>query len=436
MISFCIQNMLKSSSKGVSIPEYSNHRVVILTDLRLPILLASLQIARRHCKSKLLMSKALLRSNDYGQNSPTLWKSIKIFISSIFFDITIIDEGEKISLQSSIGIYSSLVSFTYDHLADYKRYPELFDRYHRLANSAQALAEYIVSHDYLEIYVYNGRFSSVQPIVDYCRKHLIKVWFLEYGNMPYHFTLQDYPIHDFKTKALHSISAFNSNLHYPGRYSSLSDINSEYNLLTHNRFSKHTETHSKYNYGIFLSSPHELIHANSSLHEYSDYDFCKNIINQYGCTQSYIIKMHPNMANDPSWPSLYEDLCSLCQYSSSITILTPLSSISSISLIANVDTCIIPFSSLSIVAFVMGRPVKTHPLALYHHFIEYLLGVPEGDFNRNDLIKLLYHISKKIDQEPLEFSFAILYRLFINIDSWLSRSPHKGLTHSSKSYSP
>ena len=106
--------------------------IVVLSDLRLPILAAALQVSRRHCNSYILFSTSIIKCNEYGSESFSLWKALKLLFVCLAFKPLITDKQRETEHESILGIYSSLVSASFNHKASPLSHPVLWQKLHQI----------------------------------------------------------------------------------------------------------------------------------------------------------------------------------------------------------------------------------------------------------------------------------------------------------------
>jgi hypothetical protein len=398
--------------------------VVILSDLRLPILCASLQIANRHCNSYVLFSSSIIKYNEYGSESVFLWKALKMIVVCLLFKALIVDNKIETNSISVNGIYSSLASASCNHQASPSSHPSLWKNFKDLSDSSQALCELVQQKGVTEVFLYNGRLASVRPVADFCQHNAIKCWYLEYGNVPFHFTIQPYPVHDYVSQANHIIVAVESNLYLPSTFE-ISDLSDDFfALLVDNRFSGSEKLSSSFNSCIILSSPHETMYAYRH-DNIDDYSLCKKFLSEHDSNQRVAIKMHPNMNSDPSWPSLYSSLTLLNNYGYDVTVFSPASDVSALSLIKASSVVCIPSSSLAIVAECSGKHViSSNPML--SRIINYARS-SSNPMERTHLLRMLYATSMHLNQQMYHPFWIILLKLFVPIDALFVRKRHLGL---------
>ena len=388
--------------------------IVVLSDLRLPILAAALQVSRRHCNSYILFSTSIIKCNEYGSESFSLWKALKLLFVCLAFKPLITDKQRETEHESILGIYSSLVSASFNHKASPLSHPVLWQNFKTLSDSSQALCDVIQERRITEVFIFNGRLASVRPLADFCSRSEIKCWFMEYGNVPFHFTLQSYPVHDYISKANHVIATISADLYFPSKYE-MHELTTQYfGLLVNNRFTGSEVQLDSFDICIILSSPHETMYAYSDIA--MDYAaVCRTILSQRGKKVKAAIKMHPNMMDDPSWPSLYSALTLLCSHVFDVVVFDPTSRISALSIIeASAEVCI-PSSSLSIVAECLGRKVYTLD-PLLSRIIAYARESAEGSDERSYLLQRLYLATLHLNQQAYHPTWLFLMKLFGPLD--------------------
>lgn len=402
----------------------SVNSVVVLSDLRLPVLCAALQISNRHCSSFVLFSSSIVKCNEYGSESIALWKAFKLAAVCLLFKALIVDKQIETVNFSVNGIYSSLASASCNHQASPSSHPFLWKNFKDLSDSSQALCEFLQEVGVREVFLYNGRFASVRPVADFCYLTGIKCWHLEYGNLPFHFTIQSYPVHDYMSQANHIITAVESNLYLPSIYEINDFIDNFFALLVDNRFSGSEDLNNRYDSCIILSSPHETMYAYRH-DNIDDFNFCKNFLLERGTKHRTAIKMHPNMNNDPAWPSLYSSLSLLSKYGYDVIVFPPVSDVSALSLINASGIVCIPSSSLAIVAECSGKIViTTNPML--SQIISFARNSNDSR-GHNLLLRTLYAVSMHLNQQMYHPFWIFLMKIFGPIDALFVRKRNLGL---------
>ena len=404
-----------------------NASIFVLTDLRVPILLAAVHICWRTPDSYVVISKSLLTSNDYGSSPSRLYKLFKLAILKLIVSVKLIETDSALpNPHDNSGVLSSLTSRTLDHLARPTDYPHLSKQYVQLAAGACSIVKYLSSVSPRQVFLYNGRFASVRAVADYCRINNIRLWYLEYGNIPYHFTIQRYPIHDYASQCRDCIALYDYSLHTPSIYNLAEAVDHEYNLLVHNRFAGDIQANSTYDLGIFLTSPHELQHAPPPHGNFSDLSYCIEQLSLFNSDVRAVIKMHPNMTSDPSWPVLFNSLSSIRQSYPSLTVLPPTARESALSLIAVCSTCVIPFSSLAVLSHLSGRKTVCHPNSFYYPLLAESNHRRYSSDQQRDFLLTVHALRMYLNQEPYHPVLSLIYRTFASLDIRISSTQHRG----------
>jgi len=376
-----------------------------------------------------IFSSAAILYDEYGSESPRAWKALKLLLVSLAFKCIFIQNKEQTPSASIGGVYSSLVSRTNNHQATGLSYPALWANFLSISDCSQALAIELRSKSFKNIFIYNGRFASARPIVDFCNSNDIKCTFIEYGNIPFHFTLQEYPIHDFTRQCRDTIAIVDNNLNFPCKYE-YSRIKDEYfNLLTRNKFSGHDEHLALYDVCIFLSSPHELMYTYKGKEMETDASLCRQVLLEFGRDKTFAIKVHPNMLLDRAWPAHFVSLTSLSSEGYSITVFGPNSKVSALKLINSSQYIIIPSSSLALVAECQGKYVdmKQPWRPLLGDLLEYSRNAFSDLPNKRTLLQLLYLVFLHINQEPYHPFWNFFLKIFGSLDSLFVKKRNLGL---------
>jgi hypothetical protein len=337
-------------------------KAIILTDLRIIPLLTACFLSTKQNDSQIIFSEYSIESFDYGYIFPSWYNKFKIFVVSLFFNIKIlplentyvVPEGEEL-----VSIFSSLVSITTDSLADSNKYPKLYDKLLLSYNSAISIRNFLAELDSLsEIFVFNGRTASSEPIVRYFFHKNVKLFFYEYPAVfSSSYTLYDFPIHDNYKYGEELYSFYKKKYPVEGVLDSSSYISNKLN----NKFTQfyHSKSIDKFDIVIFLGSDHELIFLNKEINNnivFTNLELIDNTINRFGKNYTYAVRAHPNQRNDPSSDFTLQEIENYCK-DNGIKFFTPDSDISSYDLINNCQIVVVGYSSIAEDAIYLQKKV-------------------------------------------------------------------------------
>jgi hypothetical protein len=390
-------------------------KAVVLSDLRFFTIVTAIQILMESGSDCFFISEEVIKCQEYGSFSQHIIKRIKIWILSKLYNIEIIKTQNINETKNWRGILSSLISQTRDAYASKDKYPELTENFQRQALGAVSVFHALKLKLVKEIFVFNGRFSSSQPICELAENEGIKVWYYEWGVLPFHFTIKPVPTHDFVSQAKLAISIYENQPLYPGIFAYNHQIDDVIRNKLNNTFSNTytSSVNNSYDVSIFLGSPHELM-ATQLNHLYSDIDFCKQVVKKHG-KKRYAIRSHPNQVSDPSWPI---QAAQLAKFADSIgaDYFWPDCALDSHQLIKKSDLVVTYFSSIAIDAFFLGAEVNVIGDCMFKYFIEYCRTENSSQEEMNNKMAMLLLISRNLYQHPLHPKWAIMLKLFGWID--------------------
>ncbi len=391
-------------------------KAVVLSDLRFFTIVTAIQIFMESSSDCLMVSEEVISNQEFGSNSKKVIKSIKIWLISKFLPVEVVKTESLLANKNWRGEISSLVSQMKDASASEEKYPEFAANFKRQACGAVSVFNTLKMKGAKEIFVFNGRLSSSQPICELAMNNGIKIWYYEWGVIPFHFTIKSVPTHDFVSHAKLVIAIYENKSLFSGYYMLSHKIDQFIGDKLNNRF---TNTYTvgvdqDYDVTIFLGSPHELLAALQSGYM-TDIQFCNAVVEKYGKVR-YAIRSHPNQVNDPSWISHADQLA---EYARSISadFYGPDSAINSYQLIKKSSVVATYHSSVSVDAFFLGAKVDVFGESMYKYFIEYCNDDRATPSEKNDRLATLLQISMYAYQHPIHPKWAIFMKLF----GWIDR---------------
>lgn len=393
-------------------------KAVVITDMRLISLAMALDIYEKAEADCLLISDEVIKSQEYGSKSPTLYKMLKVFLIKIFYPLEIIKNSKKEKFLLLRGVYSSLISETRDALASAEKYPDKYANFYRQSVGAQSVCCALNEKNIDVVYLFNGRLSSSYLIYRNALRSDIDVWFYEWGNIPFHYTIQAYRIHDLSEKARQVIRIYENPKLLSSYYYRMRNADNIINEKLNNSFAKKYGDEElpecRYDVSIFLSSPHELCTIDG-LDVYSDVEFCRMVVKKYGSEKRYAIRAHPNMQRDPSCQRLsdflkeYADAIGADYYS-------PDNNISSYKIIECSSFVVTYYSSISVDAYFLGAKVDVWAECAFKLFIDYCEGLNISILERQKTLAKLLDLSKHVNQECFHPKWYVVFKLLSKID--------------------
>ena len=395
---------------------------VIISDMRLFSLLTAIQLAR-DSEGDCIVSSLFLTNNDYGSFTNKYYKKIKLFFLSLLFRRVIIIEAsassaDKVSgkVYHTIGIVSSLISITKDSRATTEKYPLVARQLEQLERGAEDVARFLEKNDYKKVFLFNGRFASTYSIVARMKIIGIQLYYFEWGSIPFHFILKNYPTHDFETDGRRTIACYENGILLPSfiKYEASKCGYVKYKL--ENSFSK---AYSKIN-----TKPVDVLICLGSQHEYlsldmfdniDDLEFVRRVYAKYGRERKYSIRAHPNQIQDRSWRSNSDQIK---EFAATIdaTYYDPEDSTDTHGLLERAAVCVALHSSISIDAFILGTPVDIFVRNKYSEFIDYI-EKKSSSGSRLEILAQIMTISNLINHYPLAPQLCIIYKLLVHIDN-------------------
>lgn len=388
-------------------------KAVVITDLRLFTLAAAFQIFEKSRADFLLVSEEVINSQEFGSKSSPRYKKLKLAVARLFYPIEIVRTRRSATLRHLQGISSSLISETNDALASPEKYPKLHQHFFRQAEGAESVSEILKVRGVREVFVFNGRLASSYGIYKDATEQRTKVWFYEWGELPFCFLIQAYPIHKLDEKALQAIAIFENPKLLPSYFYTetlpLATIERKLNNYYSRGYDREEAEATRYDVCIFLGSPHEL-YTIDGLDFKTDIDFCEIVRAKYGAERKYAIRAHPNQTKDPSWRE-----CSrkVQEYAKSIgaDYYAPDSRISSHQLIKKTWRVVTAFSSISIDAYFLGADVDVLGKTYYKYLIEYCDRLPVSKREQQEALARLLNICQQLNHDHLHPKWTMLMKL-------------------------
>jgi hypothetical protein len=338
-------------------------KAIILTDLRILPLLTVCYLSTKEKDSVIIFSEYSLNGFDFGFAFPKWYNKIKIFLISILFNVKIL-KLEKFNFEPGddeiIGILSSMVSMTNDSCANKFKYPILYQKLLLSYYASISIKNYLNNiHSLSELFIFNGRTASSEPLLRYFYYTNIKLNFYEYPLIfSPAYTLYDFPIHDNYKYGLKLFSFYKNRV-----FNHLVDDSNLYikNKLN-NQFARLyniVNTIPKYDIVIFLGSDHELIFLNKEISNniiFTNLELITKTIEKFGNEYTFAVRSHPNQRYDPSFLSSMFEIESYCKINN-ITFFPPDLNISSYQLILNCQFVVVGYSSIAEDAIYLGKKV-------------------------------------------------------------------------------
>jgi len=404
---------------------------IVLTDFRLPMLLAAVQLHQQFQNSDIIVHVDSSNTYDYGDYSAPWYKKLKLWIIQRIYNVNFVAEYGEIDGEDYFGINSSLISITNDSSASYLKYPKESDNLKKVSSASIGVSKKINRERYDSVAIFNGRLASVFPIMRRCKEENIGLLFYEYGAQPFHFTLSRFRVHDFNARADASIALYEQ-----------PDLNST-SIVTMQGAAANPEGKLRnkfsidltkpcvvvFDFCLFLGSPHEFL----SVHEgaaVTNVQIVKDIaISKLGLHGA--VRAHPNQKNDPSWRVESASIEAIC-ISNGFEYFPPDSEIDSHSLIQNSGLTVVAGSSIAVDAAILGAKIEFVSDSLYSRLLNYVqnanLKVPEPVA----LVQLV-NLTSNVWQLPYHPKFIILMRFLHLLDIKITKTPFVGSQVSKKS---
>lgn len=392
-------------------------KAVLVSDLRLFTIFCAIQIFRESGAKYFVISEEAIAFNEYGSFSSSFIKRIKVEVLKAVCSLIVVTNSGNAECLDETGVISSLISHTENDGANQDKYPVLFSNFKSLSNGAVSVFNFLKMRGVNEIFVYNGRFASSQPLCKLAAQHRINLWYYEWGTIPFHFHITPYPIHNFEEHAKTTLLLYENKSLLPAFYTLPSKISPFISRKLNNKFSLNyleKKISKKYEVVIFLGSSHELSALDVGRFM-SNLEFCHAVFAKYGRKQ-YAIRSHPNQISDPSWVILTNEIKKFVE-SIGGDFYPPNSNISSYNLIANSDVVVTYHSTICADAYFMGAKVDVFGSNIFKYFIEYCEAGGGGREVKSEKLATLCLISDYVHQQSLHPKWILLLKLF----GWVDR---------------
>ena len=406
---------------------------IVLTDFRLPMLLAIIQLHWQFPNSEIIVHANSSDLYDYGDYSAPWYKRLKLWIVQKICDVRFVVECAEIEKEDFIGLNSSLISITNDSTACEERYPQLSENLKKATRASIGVANMIFREEYDGVAIFNGRLTSVFPIMRRCNDAHLPALYYEYGEQPFHFTFSRFRPHDYQAKADAAIALYERPELNSTAIVTMQRAAANPEEKLRNRFSiKLTEPcETVYDFCLFLGSPHEFL----SLLEGVQITNLR-IVERISTSKRGLrgaVRAHPNQKNDPSWRDESASIEAIC-IANGFDYFPPDSEINSHSLIQNSDLTIVAGSSIAIDALLLGAKIEFVSNSLYSLLIEYTRST-NLKVSESVALAQLVSLTSNVWQLPYHPRFVILMRLMHFFDNRMSKTPFVGsqLTNNSNS---
>lgn len=397
---------------------------IVVTDFRLPMLIAAYQLCMRLPGAELFVHESALRLNDFGDNSPQWYKRLKLKLAGLYCKISILKNRSDLNPIDEFGIQSSLISITNNSRATQEAYSKIFENLRHISSGAAAVADEIVSRRFDCVAIFNGRLASTFPIARRCEIENIKIFYYEYGNIPFHFTFSKNRIHDTKARAEDAIKLFQNPNINPMAFDIMQNASENITEKLKNKFSMDLTQHNNkaYDYCLFLGSPHEFlsVHKGTAMTNVEIVEqVCKMKSGLIGA-----VRAHPNQINDPSWRLESGEIQYLCQLNN-VDYFSPECKINSHSLISNSKLTVVAGSSIAVDAVILGAEVEFVSNSIYSEMFQHISGTKLTNSNPIALLQLL-SLTLCVWQVAYHPRYLVLLRLLHFLDVKISKPPVVG----------
>jgi len=384
----------------------------ILTDFRVELIAAIIHLSRDSSDYEIVIPESAIKSNEYGSFSSRIIKKMKLHVLGYIRRVVIV-KTKAGGLPNDFGVMSSLISHTRDTHASKEKYPQTYGAFEENARCSIAVTDYVNQGGFTDVVIYNGRLSSTSLIVGNVSP-AIKTWFTEVANLPFHFSIYDFPCFAWVSLFERVIS-----MHESGTGKSISFVNRRLRegfrrRKLDNFFAKQysSSTILKYEVSIFLSSSHEFASLGGLIRK-SDLEFAEEV-----CKRNFgskiAIRLHPNQVQDPSVLEFISELKKKCK--GDVEILHPSSPVNSYNLILQSRSVFVNHSSISVDAFLLGVTPSVSEDSLFGMFINYVTRTVQGGEAQKDLLIELCCLAEEFGQVPLHPFYAFAYRLLLPFD--------------------
>jgi hypothetical protein len=392
-------------------------KAIVLTDLRILPLLTACYLSKKIKNSGIVFSEFSLACFDFGFTFPKWYNKFKIFIISLFFNIKILKISKQINEPDEselICILSSMVSMTNDSLADKVKYPKLYLKLLLSYNASISIKKYLMDVDTLEeIYLFNGRTASSEPILRFFFNSSVRILFYEYPLIfSASYTLYDFPIHDNYKYGCSLYQFYKLGL----KPNFVTNTNEYIANKLNNKFTQFYKSSEslKFDIVIFLGSDHELIFLNKEINNnivFTNLELIQHTVKKFGNNFSYAVRSHPNQRNDPSFLKLVPLIEEYCQLNN-VAFFRPDSDVSSYELINNCNLVVVGYSSIAEDAIYLGKKVEFMGNSDISAIIDQL---PSRVINNTTILKDLLGDILKLRSVFLHNNFSFFYKIVFHL---------------------
>jgi hypothetical protein len=401
--------------------------VIIISDLRaLPVssalaLFCSLSGDRN--RSEIWISSAKSSCADYGDHRLSKVRRyirftlLKLLGAKV---IPTISSSAVIPVDELVGIRSSLISITNDHLATAERYPEIYNSLCQLHRGACEITRRLRICGCCSVYVFNGRLASTYAITKYCMQGFSTIFFYEYSSVKskrIKYSLRRFSPHNFGLLSLELLEWYKSSLtplperlSHGSNYISCKLKNSFTNCYRH-------KTQIQYGAVIFLSSPHEYLSLDQSVTQASPIAVIDMILKareilSAKANKIIAIRAHPNMIGDPSCNDWCEKMQKLA-IKHNFDFIAPDSTLSSYDLIRTSDFVLVDISSIGLDCIFLGYSDKLVILGrpYYVDLVDYLDNLGLDDLSKANELAFACSRLGLAASHDVNFLFFVLLRL-------------------------
>lgn len=350
---------VESSPSGLS------ECVIVVSDFRAVPVCAAIQLALNSTESRFLISRAQLLHNDFGDGTSRLQKRFIIAVLRLFATVELVSSSpDDYRHPGYHGARSSLISMTSDLMATPAKYPTLADPLQDLVAGSLSVLRRVRGLDSNRVYVFNGRTASSQPLASELMKTgQQRVQVYEWGGKYRRsFKVVDYPLHDTVAESRRVANwAEARNFEFDARGAK--------NYIREKLSYKYELPHDEefcpiYATVIFAGSPHE--HAvveidNLTALDGDTFSLIERCLSLRIVKLPAALRLHPNMAKDPSILSQISRLNDFLSIHG-IDLIAPAERVSAQKLIESADQVIVGNSSVGLDAIFLGK----QPLIVGH----------------------------------------------------------------------
>lgn len=396
-----------------------NGTAIVLSDFRLDPLLAVVDLYHKLPLSEIFLSSESLLEGDFGDDvaKTTRLRAISLLCKDFRVTVCASSEADQ-TIHDYRACMSSLVSFTNDSYATPGRYPDLWARCLRLERGAQAVRRKILQGHHEQIFVFNGKNASTRALTKFAedqRNMLIGVY--EYGVWSGFYTTYPAPLHDRAARGEEMVTWAESKGFVHSKILARRAIS----VKLKNRFESSLDPASKANCDtlILSGSPHEYLYWSDNPEQVGlDSDLVSLVQHVRGLNLelgSLTIRMHPNMAHDPSFAKIVKRLeCAFPK--GEVEVISPQSNLSSHEMIENANMVVVAGSSVALDVLYLGKM----PIMLEDNEISKVIAASSARFGEVKFIAenvagLLREYEMRNSKPPSLRSFFFLARYSLTV---------------------